>query len=85
MYAFLSGAIMMACLAAAFFFFRFHKKTQDPLFSMFAFAFLVLALERAVLGLLGSSQYEPKPEIYLIRLSAFLLILIAIIRKNRKA
>lgn len=84
MYLFLSGAILMSCLAAGFFFFRFHKKTSDPLFSMFAFAFLILGIERTVLAFTGSF-YEPKPEIYLIRLSAFLLILVAIIRKNRKA
>ena len=84
MYQFVSGAIMVCCLVAGFFFLRFYKKTSDPLFSMFALAFWVLALERLVLGTIGTSD-EPRPEIYLIRLSAFLLILIAIIRKNRNA
>jgi hypothetical protein len=84
MYQFVSGAIMACCMIAGFFFLRFYKKTSDPLFSMFALAFWVLALERFVLGTIGTSD-EPRPEIYLIRLSAFLLILTAIIRKNRKA
>lgn len=84
MYHFLSGGIMVACLTAGFFFYRFKKKTNDPLFSMFAFAFWILALERVVLEFIGTAQ-EPKPEIYLIRLSAFLLILFAIVRKNRNA
>lgn len=84
MYQFLSGSIMVSCLVAGFFFFRFWKKTSDPLFKMFSFAFWILALERGVLGYIGT-KYEPQPEIYLIRLSAFVLILVAIIRKNRNA
>lgn len=84
MYHFISGAIMMACLVAGFFFFRFWKKTSDSLFKMFASAFWLLAVERMVLSYLGANN-EPRAEIYLIRLSAFLLILIAIIRKNRNA
>lgn len=84
MYHFVSGAIMMACLVAGFFFFRFWKKTSDSLFIYFASAFWLLAVERIVLSYVGAN-HEPRPEIYLIRLSAFLLILFAIIRKNRIA
>lgn len=84
MYHFVSGSIMMACLVAGFFFNRFWKKTSEPLFKMFSFAFWLLALERIVLSYVGANN-EPRPEIYLIRLSAFLLILVAIIRKNRNA
>ncbi len=84
MYQFLSGAIMLSCLTAGFFFLRFYRKTSDSFFQWFAFAFWMLALERAVLGYIGT-KHEPQPEIYLIRLSAFLLILMAIIRKNRNA
>ncbi|MES2526968.1 MAG: DUF5985 family protein [Bdellovibrionota bacterium] len=84
MYQFLSGAIMLACLTAGYFFFRFYRKTTDSFFLWFANAFWMLALERAVLGWVGREQ-EPQPEIYLIRLTAFLLILMAIIRKNRNA
>lgn len=84
MYQFISGAIMLACLSAGFFFYRFKKKTNDPLFTMFAAAFWILALERLVLGYVGTRN-EQNPEIYLIRLTAFLLILFAIVRKNRNA
>jgi hypothetical protein len=84
MYHFVSGGIMMACLVAGFFFYKFWKKTSDPLFKMFASAFWLLAIERIVLSYVGANN-EPRPEIYLIRLSAFLMILIAIIRKNRNA
>lgn len=84
MYEILSGAIMMACLTAGFFFFRFWKKTSDVLFLMFAAAFWILALERLILGFLGN-QNEPNPEIYTIRLSAFVLILLAIVQKNHES
>ena len=84
MYQFISGSIMVSCLVAGFFFFRFWKKTSDSLFMMFSFAFWILAIERLVLGYIGT-QHEPQPQIYLIRLTAFLLILSAIVRKNRNA
>lgn len=84
LYHFVSGGIMMACLAAGFFFHRFWKKTNDSLFRLFAAAFGLLAIERIVLSYTGAN-HEPRPEIYLIRLSAFLMILFAIIRKNRNA
>jgi len=84
MYEIISGAIMMACLTAGFFFFKFWRKTTDVLFLMFAAAFWILSLERLVLGYIGT-QNEPNPEIYLIRLSAFILILLAIIQKNHES
>jgi hypothetical protein len=83
MYELVSGAIMMACLVAGFFFFRFWKKTSDVLFLMFAAAFWILALERLILGFIGTEN-EPNPEIYTIRLSAFILILLAIVQKNHE-
>ncbi len=84
MYEIVSGAIMMACLVAGFFFFRFWKKTTDVLFLMFAAAFWLLSLERLVLGYIGTKN-EPNPEIYMIRLSAFILILLAIVQKNHES
>lgn len=83
MYEILSGAIMMACLITGIFFFRFWKKTQDKLFLTFAWAFWILTLERLVLGYIGT-QHELGPKVYLIRLCAFILILIAIVQKNRE-
>lgn len=75
---------MMACFTAGLFFFKFWKKTREKLFMMFATAFWLLAMERFVLGYLGTKN-EPRPEIYLIRLTAFLMILFAIINKNRES
>jgi hypothetical protein len=81
-YEVISGALMMACLVTGLFFISFWKKTYDRLFLIFSFAFFLLAVERMVLGYLGNRS-EPSPEIYYIRLSAFVMILIAIIDKNR--
>lgn len=82
MYEVISGALMMACLVTGIFFIRFWLKTYDRLFLIFSISFFLLALERLVLGYTGSNS-EPMPQVYYIRLSAFVLILVAIIDKNR--
>lgn len=83
-YEIISGALMMACFVTGLFFIRFWLKTYDRLFLIFSFSFFILSLERLVLGYLGTRS-EPRPEIYYIRLAAFVMILIAIIDKNRKS
>lgn len=83
MYELISGAIMMACFVTGIFFMKFWKKTHEKLFVMFGVAFWILALERLVLGYIGT-HHEHGPMIYLIRLSAFIMILIAIVQKNRE-
>ena len=82
LYEVISGALMMTCIVTGLFFIRFWKKTYDRLFLIFSCAFFMLALERLVLGVIGTRN-ELTPEIYYIRLSAFVLMLIAIIDKNR--
>jgi hypothetical protein len=81
---FLNGAIMMGFLTAGFFFLRFHRRTRERLFAIFAASFFVLAAERIVLACINPAA-EFRPYIYLIRLAAFLLIIIAIVDKNRGA
>jgi hypothetical protein len=78
--AMLAGAIMVCAWAIALFFLRFWKKTRDRLFALFAPAFLLLGIERVVIV---SITGETRPFVYLIRLTAFLLILWAIWDKNR--
>jgi len=78
----LSGAIAMASLIVALFFLRFWKNTRDRFFIFFAIAFGLEAVSRALLGYnQGSSEHEPL--YYLMRLVSFILILIAVIDKNR--
>ncbi len=79
---FLLGAIAMASLVAALFFFKFWRQTRDRFFLMFSAAFLVDAVNRASIALLPDVSQEQEPIFYVVRLIAFTLILIAIIDKN---
>jgi hypothetical protein len=78
---FLSGAVMLGCAAIGLFFLRSWRRTGDRLFGFFALAFLLLAVERWVLVL--APAHELRYSIFLIRLAAFVVILIAIVDKNR--
>ena len=82
LYDFLSGAVAFGFLVCAAFFARFWRRTSDALVLAFALAFLLLGAGQAILALAGIPTEERGP-IYLIRLAAFALILIAILRKNR--
>lgn len=73
---------MVSCWAVALFFVRFWVKTHDRLFIHFASAFLLLGVERIVL-LLSNQESEYKSYIYFIRLAAFLVIVFAVVQKNR--
>lgn len=79
---FLSGAVTFGFVVAGLFFFRFWRRTNDPLFVAFAFAFWLLGLAQALIAL-ANIPVEERSWVYLLRLAAFTLILIAIARKNR--
>lgn len=79
---FLSGAVTFGYLIAALFFLRFWTRTRDGLFLAFSVAFLLLGLVQAILAL-GNIPVEERSWVYSIRLAAFLLILMAVVRKNR--
>lgn len=79
---FISGAVTFGHLVAAVFFLRFWKRTHDGLFLAFSVAFLLLGVVQAILAL-GNIPVEERSWVYTIRLAAFLLILLAIGRKNR--
>ncbi|HEX6746994.1 MAG TPA: DUF5985 family protein [Longimicrobium sp.] len=81
--ALVSGAMVMAYLVAGLFFLRFWRDTRDRLFAIFAAAFWLLAVQRAVLTLLAHPGQEGAIWIYALRLLAFVLILFAVIDKNR--
>jgi hypothetical protein len=78
---FLAGALVLAYWAIGYFFLRFWKKTRDRFFRTFAWAFWVLAVERIILRFVSDDEFQPY--VYLVRLAAFLLIIWAIIEKNR--
>lgn len=79
---FISGAIAFGFLVCGLFFLRFWRRTRDPLFMAFALAFALLGIGQAVLAL-ANIPTEERGSLFLIRLSAFALILFAILRKNR--
>jgi len=80
----LLGAIAMGNLIIGLFFLRFWKKTHDRFFLFFAVAFGLEGINRILLGL-NYDTNENEPLFYLARLLSFLLILIAIIDKNRSS
>jgi hypothetical protein len=84
LYAFLSGAITLGFAFAGLFFLRFWKRTRDLLFIAFALAFWLLGLQQALLAF-SSIPVEERTWLYLLRLAAFSLILLAIGYKNRRA
>jgi len=81
MVAFYSGASALECLVAGLFFLRFWRRTGETLFLAFAFAFWLLAGNAALPVLLGQPA-QMHGEVYLLRLAAFLLIILAILAKN---
>lgn len=79
---FLSGAIMICYLVAGLFFLRFWFATRDRLFMFFALAFWVLGVNQ-ILSIFVAEGTDNRSYIYLIRLLAFVLILIGVGMKNR--
>ena len=80
---FMAGAISAGLLIAGLFFLKFWRTTRDGLFLAFAAAFALLALGQTILVLVPVPD-ENIAGVYLLRLSAFLLIIWAILRKNFK-
>lgn len=79
---FLLGIIFTMSIIAAVYFFKFWRKTHDRFFLAFGAAFLIEGVNR--LGFLFlETPNEGSPTIYTIRLMAFLLVLAAILSKNR--
>lgn len=80
---FLLGVIFTASITASLFFLKFWRMTRDDLFLAFAAAFAIEGLNRLTF-LFVERPNEGTPAIYVVRLLAFLLILAAIFRKNRR-
>ena len=78
----ISGAIVMGYGVTSLLFYRFGIKAQDRLFYIFAIAFALLGIQR-LLVTLDTRAAEDQVPFYLIRLTAYLLILWALYDKNR--
>jgi len=81
---YLSGAVSMGFLVACCFFLRFWSRTRDLLFLAFAAAFLLMAFNQGLVAWLGD-QSEHQSLVYLPRLAAFVLIVVAVLWKNVSA
>jgi hypothetical protein len=81
---FLSGAVCFGFMLAGLFFLRFWVGTRDGLFLAFAIAFWLLGLNQGLIALTDMPVEERSP-LYLFRLAAFALILVAIWLKNRRS
>lgn len=80
---FLGGAVTMGFAIAALMFLSFWRRSRESLFLAFAGGFALLALNQ---GLLSFTRVplEERSWLYVLRLAAFLLIIVAIWRHNRK-
>ena len=78
---FFSGVIAAGYLVCTLFFARFWAKTRDSLFAEFSLAFMLLAVNQILTVFLGPAQDEHS-WIFLLRLAAFVLIIVSILRKN---
>lgn len=78
------GVLVVLAFVAGLFFLRFWRSSGDRFFAFFAVAFTALGANWALMtGRNPNDEYLPY--FYLLRLLAFLLILIGIIDKNRRS
>jgi hypothetical protein len=82
---FILGAIVMACAIIGVFFLRFWRRTRDRLFIIFAAAFWLLGVNWLLLAFTDPNAETQRLVLYALRAIAFILILIAILDKNRKS
>lgn len=77
------GMLAMGFIVSGIVFLSFWRKSRDRLFGVFALAFFIFAAERIGLGLVGFGS-PTLNNLILLRLVASVLILVAIIDKNRR-
>lgn len=81
---FCNGILATLATVAGLSFLRFWRLSRDRFFVCLALAFWLLALNWTLLGLSMPSA-ESRHWVYLVRLAAFVLILIGIVDKNGRA
>jgi hypothetical protein len=79
---FMAGAVAALACVAGLFFLRFWRTTRDRFFGFFALSFFLMALQRALIALVPRAT-EHMASVYGVRLLAFVVILVAILDKNR--
>lgn len=88
---FLSGIYMITFLSSGLFFLKYYKASGDRFFGLFSGACAMLAVERVVLLILSDPLARQPLEIgpreswvFIFRLVAFMIILFAVIDKNKR-
>lgn len=79
----LSGMLIAAYAVIALFFLRFWRASRDRLFLMFAAAFAILVIQRAAIAA-TQDLMESQAPLYILRFIAFVVIIVAIVDKNRR-
>ncbi|MEP7314625.1 MAG: DUF5985 family protein [Pseudomonadota bacterium] len=80
---FMLGVIVCSCFVAGTFFLKFWRQTRDVLFLAFGAAFIIEGINRTCLMFVEHPN-RGHVVIYLVRLICYLLILGAIVYKNRR-
>ena len=78
------GATALACWAVGLIFFRSWRFTGDRFFALFGAAFWILSIHYVALAAVGAVD-ETRHYFYAVRLLSFLLVLVAIVDKNKSA
>jgi hypothetical protein len=81
MITYIAGLVTMGYIVAAAFFLRFWQRTGDYLFAIFALSFVLFALNQLLAAVLGLAK-EDQSWLYLLRLSGFVALIVAILVKN---
>jgi hypothetical protein len=81
---FIWGCLATASVTVSLFFLRFWRLSRERLFLFFALGFLTLATNWAGLALINP-PVESRHYLYVLRLIAFLLIIVGIVDKNRRS
>jgi type II secretory pathway component PulM len=81
---FLHGMVVMGAATSGLFFLRFYRQARDRLFVFLAVAFFILALHWTTIAI-WQPQAETKHWQFIPRLIAFLLIIVGVADKNRRA
>ena len=77
------GALALSAWVAGLFFSNFWKVSRDRLFLLFSLAFWTLALHWAGLAIVNPAL-ESTHYLYVLRLFAYVLIIVAIVDRNRR-
>lgn len=83
---FMWGVLSMSSAVAALFFVRFWRASRERLFVFFALAFAGLTANWIGLAIIDHPTDEAQQEYaYVVRLLAFVILIIGIIDKNRRS